>query len=325
MATDPHRILLDRDLPSVLIKENFADSLGLLEELVNYGSNLIPRCFISSEKKIPDIVVVLNFLKQGVSLMDSIHILVARGATVACLILLRSLFEISIYLDWIFQKDSERRGTLYFVWDLRKKLYWARSMRKGTSEHEAHKIHMIGAPIGAVMPGLDESSIDKTIETLRKLCALPECTGVDSEFESYKNGLRDRDWYVPGGVNNFREMAKAVKREGEYKVFYSSFSAHTHGLSLDHQVAFPGDGKVNIEPIRNLNEIDTIFRNTFNFGINIYRTVLTRYRHGELANFDRKYTNEWRKRFLSVKQIKRKDGGYTISNLTLPRRRGENL
>ena len=86
MATEPHRILLDRDLYHVLIKEHFADSLGLLEELVNYGSNLIPRCFESGEKKLHDVVILLNFLKQGVSLLDSIHILSARGAIIVILL-----------------------------------------------------------------------------------------------------------------------------------------------------------------------------------------------------------------------------------------------
>ncbi len=51
MSEEPHKILLDRDLYSVIIREYFADTLSLLEELVNYGSNLIPRCYQSSEKK----------------------------------------------------------------------------------------------------------------------------------------------------------------------------------------------------------------------------------------------------------------------------------
>ena len=63
MKEEPHKAILDRDLYSAFIKENFSDSLELLEELVNYGSNLIPRCFESSDKKLKDIVIVINFLK----------------------------------------------------------------------------------------------------------------------------------------------------------------------------------------------------------------------------------------------------------------------
>jgi hypothetical protein len=316
MPEEPHKILLDRDLYSVLIKEHFSDSLSLLEEMVNYGSNLVPRCFVSSEKKISDVVIVLNFLKQAVSLLDSIHILAAKGSTVPCFISLRSLFEISVYLDWIFQKDTEKRGSLYFVWHRRKKLYWALSVKKGTPEHETHKKHMANSSTGAELKGVDEKLIDAQISLLKNQLSMPEFSAINQEFEKLKNRLKDREWYLPGGVGNFREMAKTVKREHEYKVFYSSFSAITHGLAFDEQVSFSNE-TVFFEPIRNLTRIDEVFRNAFNFAMGIYRSALTHYRPAELATFNKKYVNEWRQRFLSVKKVEYKNGTYTIQGQDL--------
>ena len=316
MPEEPHKILLDRDLYSVLIREYFSDSLSLLEEMVNYGSNLVPRCFVSSEKKISDVVIVLNFLKQGVSLLDSIHILAAKGSTIPCFISLRSLFEISVYLDWIFQKDTEKRGSLYFVWNIRKKLYWTLSVKKGTPEHEAHKMHMSDSSTGAELKGVDEKLIDAEIALLRSKLSAPECKLINQEFEKLKNGLKDREWYLPGGVNNFREMAKAVKREGQYKVFYSSFSTITHGLAFDEQVSF-SEEKVFFEPIRNLTRIDEVFRHAFNFAMCIYRSALTHYRPAELEAFNKKYVNEWRQRFLLLKKVEYKNGTYTIQGQDL--------
>ena len=317
MASEPHNILLDRDLYAVFIKENFSETTDLLEELVNYGSNLIPRCFESSEKKLHDTVIILNFLKQAVALLDSIHILASRGSTAPCFLCLRSLFEISTYLEWIFEKDTEKRGSLYFVWDLRRKLRWTLSIKPGTREHEAHKQHMSDAGVAAIPPGVDAKLVDAQIALLNAKLSVPECASINQEFERIKSGLTDKEWYAPAGVSKFREMAKAVKREGEYKVLYSSFSAITHGLALDQQIRF-SKGRVIFEPIRNMIKLDEIFRHTLNFALRIYRSTLTHYRPGEVENLDRKYLGEWRERFLSVKSVEYKDGTYRIKyhNLT---------
>jgi uncharacterized protein DUF5677 len=287
--------------------------------LVNYGSNLIPRCFESSEKKLHDTVIIVNFLKQAVALLDSIHILASKGSTVPCFICLRSLFEISTYIEWIFQKDTEKRGSLYFVWDLRRKLRWTLSIKRGTREYEAHKQHISDANVAVTPPGIDAKLVDAQIAQLNRKLSVPECASINQEFERIKNGLTDKEWYAPAGVKNFREMAKAVKREGEYKVLYSSFSAITHGLTLDQQISF-SKGRVIFEPIRNITSLDLIFRHTLNFALRIYRSMLTHYRPGEVENFGKKYLTEWRQRFLSVKKVEYKGGTYTIKNDNLANR-----
>lgn len=319
MAEEPHKFLLDRNLYSVFISEYFGDSIGLLEELVDYGSHLIPRCFTSSEKKLHDVVILLTFLKHGISLIDSINILTEKGSTMPCFILLRSLFEIAVYLDWIFQKDTEKRGTLYFVWNLRKKLYWALSLKKGTPEHNAYRHHMRGTKMSSSLMGLDESSIDFEISILRKKLSAPECVKINQEYDSLKKGLKDKGWYVPGGVNNFREMAKAVNREWQYNIFYSSFSTITHGLTFDKQVSF-SKKRVIFEPIRNMTEIDQIFTNTISFVLDIYERVLRHYRPGEKEYFNQKYLKEWRSRYMAIKTIKYKDGVYTIDDKSVTKK-----
>ena len=317
MATEtPHRYLLDRDHYSVVVKEQFAGSLSLLEELVDFGSNLIPRCFESSEKKLHDVVILLNFLKQGVALLDSVQILAPQGATTPCFLALRSLFEISVYLKGVFQKETEKRGTLPFVWNLRKKLYWTRCVKPGTPEHEAHKQHMAETTAGPIPRGLDPALVDAEIALLNSKLSTPECAAINAEFDNIKKGGKDKEWYCPGGVNNLREMAKAVGKEGEYKVFFGHFSGVTHGVALDKQISFSKE-QVVYEPIRNLTEMDQIFRCALNLAVEIYRTTLHHYRYGELESYDRKYVNEWRNRFLSVKAVEYKHGTYTIKENNL--------
>jgi len=121
MPDVPNPGILDRNLFKETIRQNFTPQLNLLEQLVNYGTNLIPRCFGSSDRKIPEAVVILSFLKHAVTSLDSIHILAAEGATLACFPHIRSIFEIELYIKWIFQNDYKNRASAYFVWNIRKK------------------------------------------------------------------------------------------------------------------------------------------------------------------------------------------------------------
>jgi hypothetical protein len=169
---------------------------------------------------------------------------------------------------------------------------------------------------GAELKDVDEKIIDAQIALLKNKLSAPECASINQEFEKLKRKLRDREWYLPGGVENLREMAIAVKREADYKIFYSSFSDATHGLAFNENVSFSED-TVFFEPIRNLIRIDEIFRGALNFAVGIYRSALNHYRPAEVAVFDKKYCAEWRQRFLSVKKVEYKNGTYTISGQDL--------
>ncbi len=57
MRDESHGALLPREQVAEGVKAVFAPQVDLLEEMVNYGSNLIPRCFEpASERRIHDAV-----------------------------------------------------------------------------------------------------------------------------------------------------------------------------------------------------------------------------------------------------------------------------
>lgn len=315
MTEEPHSAILDRLVFRAQISESFAAQLILLEQLVNYGTNLIPRCCYSSERKIPDIVVLLSFLKHGVTSLDAINLLVKEGAALACFPHIRSLFEIYIYLRWIFFKDFERRGTAYFVWNLRMKRYWNRCYLEGTPEYAANLEHMRGTPGWHTGIPHTQEDLQKAVDTETARLALPEVAEVNDMFEQcMSNSGKDVEWYKPFGVNSIREMAIRLGDEGMYKVFYSRYSQATHGLSIEHQLHFnASEGKVTFDPIRTLQSIDEVFRMALNYAISIYKLVLERYRPGELRAFSMQYASEWRDSFRSIPKVAFNEGTFTIT------------
>jgi len=78
MPDEPYKYLLDRQTgPCEDLREHFQPVLTLLQELTNYGTNLIPRCLASVEdRKMKEFVVLNTLLHQVVTMLDGFEVLV---------------------------------------------------------------------------------------------------------------------------------------------------------------------------------------------------------------------------------------------------------
>lgn len=134
MSEKPHKNILDRSEAAGHAEEHFSAQTKLLQELANYGSNLVIRAYHFSAKGIADAVVCGVLLKQIVSMLDAIETLVSSGAVHAAHLPARAAFEASLYLEWILVSDSEKKATYYYVSNLRQERLWASRTIHGTVE-----------------------------------------------------------------------------------------------------------------------------------------------------------------------------------------------
>jgi len=104
--------LLDRDKAVGDVKKHLNQWIDLIRDVTDYGANLIPMCFSSSDRTLKDAVVLAILLRQVVAMLDAIQVLLSNGAVHAAHLQLRALFEASIYIDWILESDSRKRGRL---------------------------------------------------------------------------------------------------------------------------------------------------------------------------------------------------------------------
>ncbi|WPJ97808.1 DUF5677 domain-containing protein [Coraliomargarita algicola] len=315
MPDTPHKSILDRSIFRLQIEESFAPQLKLLEQMVNYGTNLVPRCFDSSDKQLPDIVCIGSFLKHAVSALDAIHILVQEGATTACQAHIRSIFEINLYIEWICQEDYEKRGVAYFVWNIRKKRYWNRCALEGTAEHKAHQQHMKGMDTSRTSKRFDQAELWNAVNQDDKRLQHPELATVNDMFEQrMKKSGKDVEWYVPFGVSGLRDIAIKLNKEAVYKVFFGKLSEATHGQTLEQQLYFSDTtGVMHFDHIRTLARVDDVFKLTFLQVMDLYSQTLRRYRPDEEKAFYHKYQNEWRDAYWRVPKVSKQNGTYHIT------------
>jgi len=83
MNDESFKYILNRKEAVEAINGHFRDAVNLIQSVVDYGTNLIPRCFRSSERKLEDVIILAVLLKHIVSMLDGLEVLVSQGCIYA--------------------------------------------------------------------------------------------------------------------------------------------------------------------------------------------------------------------------------------------------
>jgi hypothetical protein len=310
MAVDkPFKEILNRDESVGLINENYKDQVDLLQEMANYGSNLIIRCFYSSSKEISSVIVLNVLLKHVVAMVDSAEILISQGAILAGRLPARTIFETCLYIEWILKEKTDYRAKLYYVWSLRQQRDWTMKGIEGTKEQKefSEKLSELKEDFATHFFGKREEA-KKNIETISDILKSKELRAIDELFEQNRAKRKknyDLPWYKIDGIKSIWKMSQDLGKEMQYEILYNEFSDVTHGTVLLKHINFK-NGEFSYVPIRHLENIELLFNFIMATTLNIFEKVLSYYRPAEIPNFLRKYTEEWKDRFKSIKKIQYK-------------------
>lgn len=294
----PHPTLLNRDIPPVLAKLHFGDQLSIMRDMVNYGSNLIARAYASSPKRMADIIICGVLLRQIVTMLDAVDVLISGGCGLPSHLPARAAFEASLYLEWILQSDSERRATRYLVGNYREERKWVSRGIKGSPEEEAMK--WVGIDLHSSRPDLHSAALAQLAEIDRVL-SQPELSPINAEFDAaekrQKRTRRSVEWYQLDGLRSVRHMAEKLNRLREYQFMYSKGSEVTHAARYKDHLGF-NNGRVEFNEIRHLHEAEFAIKFILNVVVGIYSKCIDHYRPEEKPAFQKKFTEDWREIFL---------------------------
>jgi hypothetical protein len=307
--TTPLSTILDRDEPVQNVRDHFCDQLEVMRDVVNYGSNLIPRCFESSPKGVADVVVIVALLKQLVAMLDGVELHVSNAAVLASYVSLRALYETHLYVSWVLRSDTDTRARHYYVWSLRQRRKWDSRVIPGTKEHANFQHALQHLPIFQSASPNDQQRVEQfqheatqDVAQIDQLLNSPSYKAINDGFDNYWNRPYDPPWHAPCGVQSIRALAEKLGLLHEYEVLYSSLSSVTHSSCFKQHVAVQGNSIV-FEPIRYLESIDFVLNLAFSTSFRVYRQVLQFYRPGEVENFNRKYIEEWREAFTTIRRV----------------------
>ena len=307
MTEATSRQLLDRDKIDTFVAENLAPTIALWRELVDYGVHLVGRC-AQHDGSLADLVITGHFFKHAVTMLDAVEIQLSRGAVFSAGVSARSMLEAYICLAWILDKQTEIRGRQFYVWHLRQKRVWARRAIPGTTEHNHFRKYtdtlsdMEDLPKRAAL----ESEASRQDDDISAILTNSNNNLINDAFDKLKQRHFDVAWYRPSGPRSIGDMAKRLKLDAEYDVFYSQFSDISHAGAFEKHVKFDGKAVI-FEPIRSPEGIQTVVKVVATLAFRVFRLIIAKYFPQDMHSFKQSYITHWRTRFLSVPEVVVKD------------------
>ena len=285
--------VLDRDA-AIDMAAKFSDAIELLLELVDYGTNLIPRAYGNSGRDLKAICLLFVQLRQFVSHLDGIALLLSNGACGTANLQLRSVLEAAHIIEWILTGDTENKIRYLYVANLRRRRQWDSVAIPGSSAATKH----VAAASQLKLSTEQMQEIADEVRRIDALLATPEFNAINAKFESHysRKGGFDKPWYEVYGATSIRNVANQIGKVKEYTYIYSSLSGMTHGSDMWKSVFF-GSGQIELSPVREPQHIPNIIQLSATLALRVYELILREFRAGEEENFNRKYVNEWRERF----------------------------
>lgn len=303
MNTNPDRKILDRSRSVQDVDDHFSEQIKLLTELTDYGTLLLVRCHSSSNKQFEDLVILAILFKHILTLIDSIQVLLTNGAVLISQLISRTLFESSIYIEWILKEDTERRAKQYYVGNY---LEYRRFDRKFLTEYANDKNIKTQIERASEKLGVDPNSITieakKEIESIDKSLSKPLLRDIKVEFDGLKKTKGSVKWYELDNIPNLFELAKKLDLSFDYYLYYNLYSQITHGMVVREHIQINEDS-VYLEPIRSIASIKSAFIMVVSTTLRVYQTLLKHYRSSELENLQKKYLNDWETRLKTIKDV----------------------
>lgn len=304
MDEKPFERLLHRELHLHDVRKHFEQQIFLLRDIVNYGTNLIPATFASSERNLADIVVIPVLLKQLVSMLDAYEVLVSNACIPASVLQYRSAFEASLYIDFILAGEEETKAQHFYVSNIRREIAWGMRTQEGSDENKRFfgALGDFADVLEAAKGRLADSAAQRVTEANDFLAEEP-WKSINESIEREK-GSRPHDpaWYAPFGPKSVRQLSAHVGRLHEYEIFYSGSSEKMHGSDYKSHIEIRGS-EISMEPIRHLSGIASGINFAVSISLHTYRKILERYRPGQVAELSHRYIRYWREPFQAVKDV----------------------
>lgn len=322
MSTKPLESVLYREISALQAKEKLVIALPLLEELVNYGTNVLIRCSTSpttNEKNVDN--APLSLYRHILESTDALTILLANGACDPSISILRSAYEALLSLEYIVEKSEyyKNRSLQWLANYIRIRI---RSYNLLLKDHPINKQFTAQLEKDKVFPFLSnyphdtipQNELKRAIDNLQSLLNSEQFIPIQTEFATLKkNGVRNPKWYsFFDGPKNLEGLASYLQKSFEYEVFYRYWSRISHAQDFSKFIDASPERDTGVKQIRDTSTILEYAGRGADFIIEATRLILKKFRPGE--DFSIYYKNNIQSRYLGL----RKNPRFTNSSKNSP-------
>jgi len=207
---------------------------SLLDEIVEKTEWVIEKGMFHHSEEPLEIAALLS-LRQMMDYTDGISILIGNRSNDSAIPIIRTLFEVSIGLEYLLQDDYNLRASklLFFYYKMQEVELLKR--KPGTPEN-SKLITALSEDKNVAPETIDALSsdpdVDANIATVQNTLNNPLYLEVAKYYNAVAKGKR-KHWYsLLDGPLTFKDLVNSVGMGSRYDVSYAIWSGHAHGWNI---------------------------------------------------------------------------------------------
>lgn len=277
MPTQPFRRLLDRSEAVPRANDLIQMVSPVLRETVNYSTAALARCErqMAPTGDTEDVhVAPLVLYRRSIELTDGIEVLLSQSCVEPAIPVLRSSFETTLGLRYIFktgkEKDEKRRSLAWLCGDVHGRMRDDNTIRKRKMSDE----------LSNAIPDELVADAERRYLKLESFLQKPHMQEVLAEYQAH--GRRRPHWYsLFDGPDNLRCLAEHLNWVEYYDLLYRRWSSDAHATGGVAKVFKMTKGRLTVEPIRSPQNMLQVAAFTQAFHMYAMTTMTKRYRRDE--------------------------------------------
>lgn len=303
MPTQPLKTILYRELSIASAREAIDNVSPLLQEVVNYSTNVFARCVSSAPGEIENYAVPLIYLHM-IEMTDGIEVLLSKSCPTPAKLLLRSSFEALLSIEYILEENCENRALAWIAFFVRKRLALYRSHDPSTNEGRQFRDILKDDKLVGDVRIQYPAEFDDFITHYEDLLNSPKLEPVQREIERYRRekSRKPRRWYHLFGAQpprktpqNVEQLAKHLDMKAVYERLYREWSAIHHATEPARFISTTKNKRQAIRPLRDPSQIEMVADFAEVFMVYATSLILRKFRPGEEKAFAEWYLREVKK------------------------------
>ncbi|MCW3106031.1 MAG: hypothetical protein JWQ09_537 [Segetibacter sp.] len=238
---------------------------SLIREIVDKTEWVIEKGITYHGENTLELAALLS-LRQMMDYGDGICTLISQCSNDSAIPVIRTLFEVSIGLEYLLQDDYAKRASklLFFYYKMQE---IELLKRKAGTDENIKLIASLRNDANVAPETIDgitsETDIDDKILLVQQTLNSPAYSEVAAYYNSVTKNKK-KHWYsLLDGPLSFKDLVNSVGMGSRYEVSYEIWSGHAHGWDIINRNLFFENGRVKIRAKRNpigtyLNVLETI-------------------------------------------------------------------
>ncbi|MBI5019955.1 MAG: hypothetical protein HZB59_00810 [Ignavibacteriales bacterium] len=249
-----------------------------LNKIVYFGGEIFCEILNKSTLGKDDSLPLIMFFRNSIELVGAISSLNVNFYSEPAKIILRTLLETMLYINYISQKDSKQRALSFLICQYHEKLNAYKKLDPTKEQGKRFHEQLKDDEFFKTYKFQEQDLLKLQIENLESLIKNDLYKEVEKEYQRVKkeNPRHKPVWHeFFGGPKTIEKLAYNLKVGSLYEIIYRNLSKGTHGNNIiDGYISDGGEGITHFSQIRFPYSAQFVCQITITLSLRIYRIII---------------------------------------------------